>query len=558
MYTSIYRYTDLKNKSLTELKSINIEKIFMEIENDSNLKIIVEYINKEISLEQNQTSKNSCKIIVKINGEIIKHEPSGTLLFIEPIDDYFKKQNLIDSHMDIQVYIVENVVVETNKKRIGGSRKKVSSKNTLKFTTFIYGIKISGKDYNVKDIETERFSTNQDNEQVLVLQKKLPNALSSQAQTENNTSIETQYVEEYVEEYDEYEYQEEEVNKSDDDLLTQLKDELQTLRDKVQNNNDCSTRQSETIKQLELNKEYLTRQLSSYKQNENECKTEITNLNKKLNETMEKNNLIINIVAELLDAKLEDIKKFIHSNKTFAKENLLNFANNIIRKILNKPPNIPEYIHDFQIFLLETRRSFTKIFDKIIPGSPFSHIFQSILYGSNNNAGLKNAIDVIGLPEDRDRLKKILEVNTDEELLSVTKKDFFNKYMKPIIFPILDDIAKIHAYRNVDFNGIVIEKDYERDRIDVKHFDGLYKDIVNFLGEKYQIELITVKLFKTKLNDSIHDQFEFNESELTTLDFKYKELQNSLGKRIVYDLFSVGIKAKDFGFNQKPVVVFNL
>jgi len=356
--------------------------------------------------------------------------------------------------------------------------------------------------------------------------------------------------------------------------LSSKKQELETIQNELSSKNQelesikkelCSKEtelDSKMTQQPELNninniKEELSKTQKTLRIKKKELKTAMENHEDKM-KIVEK--IIEYLLTKILNIPIKAYKDFkiedkFQSIKELKIENVLEPIKTLIKQNTLPPPNILDYIQNFQTFLSKTRIQLTKIFDNMAPGSTFSLLFETILYGSNNNAGLKNAIDVIGLPEDRTRLIKRLGIN-ESELLSVSKDDFFHKYLIPIFFPILNDIAKVHAYRNIVFDNCKVVDDFKRDGILVDEFDEEYKKIKKFIKDKYDIKLITVKLFHEKLNDSVHERFELNESEFTTLDYKYKTMQNKLDKMIIFDMFSVGIQSKYY--TQKPVVVYNI
>jgi len=253
--------------------------------------------------------------------------------------------------------------------------------------------------------------------------------------------------------------------------------------------------------------------------------------------------------------------KFFRNLSSYFKQNNLsadtskNSTDEQAKKSLS--PNIPEDVSDFQIFLAQLRKPLTSIFENMESFSPFAVYFKRILYGNNNNAGIKNAIDVIGLHEDRTRLSKCFGLAPDTDLKNVSCETFFNGYIKPIFFPILNEIVKLYSYMQIEFtSALMVKNDFIDAKIDVDIFEKIYQSMTSYLQQNYKIEITTVNLFKETFNSDLHQMTEYNRPEFTTLNNEYKEQQNKLSPNIIFDLVSPGIKSEKYF--HKPVVIVNM
>ena len=242
--------------------------------------------------------------------------------------------------------------------------------------------------------------------------------------------------------------------------------------------------------------------------------------------------------------------------KSFSTDALNNYIDEKTQKALI--PNIPDFINDFQMFLTNLRKPLTIIFEEMESFSPFSAYFKRMLYGNNNNAGIKNAIDVIGLHEDRSRLAKCFGLVPNTVLKNVSPETFFNGYIKPIFFPILNEIDKLYSYMQIEPDSFNVKKDCSDAKIDVNRFEDVYIFMSKYLLKKYKIEITKVNLFKDKFESDMHEMTEYNRPEFTTLKKEYKEHQNKLSPNIIFDLVSPGIKSEKYNFSQKPVVIVNV
>ncbi len=228
-------------------------------------------------------------------------------------------------------------------------------------------------------------------------------------------------------------------------------------------------------------------------------------------------------------------------------------------RIEQKSKNI-QYIHNFENLLQIMNDEMKTIYNSIRHQSPFRKAFYSILVGENENAGLQAAIQSMSQSplEERERLLKILKLNETSELYNISKREFFDRFLRFSFLGtedsagILDDFMRLYLYRKVDF----IKEEFVNDGIDVKKLDEIYKTISSYLWVDFGINLDAscINLFEDKFDNEKHEvknipvlrrlKPEWVSSKITDLE-----------PGQIYDIYKIGISSKELGIVTKPKVV---
>lgn len=151
----------------------------------------------------------------------------------------------------------------------------------------------------------------------------------------------------------------------------------------------------------------------------------------------------------------------------------------------------------------------------------------------------------LSLLNDDNKLLKRFECSTGDkqELHKVRIKQFYDKIVEKYLLEQTNLLFTYWSYKNVNYQGVSLIDVFKEGQVDTDLLDELIWTIKIYFKQEFDIEIVSVDLFKTKFNGSNH--LNANSTSINYIEHpKFKEVWNKLNveEMLVCDIRSIGLK----------------
>jgi len=258
--------------------------------------------------------------------------------------------------------------------------------------------------------------------------------------------------------------------------------------------------------------------------------------------------IVNNIFKWLYQFFGKDMNKFqtILDNPDELKE--LSFDSEI-QYLQKNEPWIPDYIKmtEFSMYILKHRYIDEYLMKNVLSDS----IFKNELIDSISN-NLDNILITLGTTGNRNKLLDLFKIDTVYAFEGIHIKKFYNEFFNKKVSPVLNDISRLYAYRNINSHDVVGENIFRNQGIDPIVIDNMFIFMEGMLKQIFNITIHVPKLCEETFIPEKHDKQ--THTNFSTYAKEFSDLLSKLEKHYIYDLYSPGIVSKELDIEIKPVV----